>query len=174
MTPAEAEKLGLSEDERRRHVRIANGKANMGPLGKAEWMRIEVENLPNGDAVGCASHWTPPDPFKGVTTATMELARELARTGAFRADSRSQKWFGYAIADHLDIPVSYRGDNDQKDLARLNAIIKTWLKNKVLAIEERKDDQRKTREFIVPGPFKPEPQPVDCPPAYADDEFAEE
>ena len=36
MTPEEAAKLGLSEDERRLHVRISNGKANMGPLGKAK------------------------------------------------------------------------------------------------------------------------------------------
>jgi hypothetical protein len=52
MTPEEAAKLGLSEDERRLHVRISNGKANMGPLGKAKWLKLVVENLPNGDLVG--------------------------------------------------------------------------------------------------------------------------
>jgi hypothetical protein len=54
----------------------------MAPLGKAKWMKIEVENLPNGDQVACASQWEPPDPFKGLTTADMELAQKLARTGA--------------------------------------------------------------------------------------------
>jgi len=42
MTPEEAAKLGLSEDERRLHIRITNGKANAGPLGKAKWMRLVV------------------------------------------------------------------------------------------------------------------------------------
>jgi hypothetical protein len=46
MTPDEAAKLGITEDDRRRHVRIANGKANMGPLGKAEWIKIEVKTCP--------------------------------------------------------------------------------------------------------------------------------
>jgi hypothetical protein len=55
MTPAEADRLGMSEEERRLHVRVANGKANMAPLGKAEWMKIEVELLPNGDQVACAA-----------------------------------------------------------------------------------------------------------------------
>lgn len=61
MTPDEAAKLGITEDDRRRHVRIANGKANMGPLGKAEWIKIEVENLPNGDEVACSSRWIAPN-----------------------------------------------------------------------------------------------------------------
>jgi hypothetical protein len=29
------------------------------------------------------------------------------------------------------------------------------LENKVLNIEKRKDDGRKERSFIIPGPFKP-------------------
>src|SRR5262249_2666859 len=98
MTTDEAQKLGIAEDARRRHIRIANGKANMGALGKAEWIKIEVENLPNGDEVAVSSRWNPPDPFEGVSTADMETGRQLARTGEFRADSRSPKWFGYALA----------------------------------------------------------------------------
>jgi RecA-family ATPase len=169
MTPEEAAKLGLSEDERRLHIRIANGKANMGPLGKAKWMKLVVENLANGDAVACASPWTPPDPFKNITATDMELARTLAATGAYRADKRSPKWFGYELAKHFDLKVSHAGDTDPADLARIQSIIKTWLKNKVLEIEERKDDERKTRSFIIPGPFKPD-LPAALPAEYSDDE----
>jgi hypothetical protein len=156
MTPDEAIKLGLSEDERRLHIRIANGKANMGPLGKAKWMKLVVENLVNGDAVAVASPWSPPDPFKGVTATDMELARTLAATGEYRADMRSPKWIGYALAKHFDMAVSSSGDKDPKDLSRLKTIIKTWLNNKVLAIDPRNDDDGKLREFIIPGSFKPE------------------
>ena len=60
MIPVEATKLGIAEDDRRLHVRISNGKANMGPLGKASWFKLEVENLPNGDEIACASPWKPP------------------------------------------------------------------------------------------------------------------
>jgi hypothetical protein len=168
MTPDEAAKLGMSEDDRKLHIRIANGKANMGPLGKAKWMKLLVEDLVNGDHVAVASPWTPPDPFKNVTTADMELARKLAATGEYRADSRSPKWIGYGIADHLQIAVSHEGDNDAKDMARLNSIIKTWLKNKVLAIEVRKDTDGKDRKFVIAGSFKPSP-PAN---AYSNDEMS--
>jgi hypothetical protein len=129
MTPAEATKLGIPEDQRRLHIRISNGKANMAPIGKAHWIKIGVENLPNGDEVACASLWTPPNPFDGVTSAGVELARELARTGAHRADSRSSDWFGYPLARQLKIHVKPGQDNAPEDLARLKAIIKIWLKN---------------------------------------------
>jgi hypothetical protein len=153
MAPDEAAKLGISEDHRRRHIRVSNGKANMGPLGKAEWIKIEVENLPNGDEVAVSSRWKPPNPFDGVSTADMETARRLAATGEFRADSRSPEWFGYKLADLLHIPVSYRADNKPADLAKLNAIIKKWLENKVLKIVTRNDATSRERQFIVAGTF---------------------
>lgn len=156
MTRDEAVKLGLSDDERRLHIRITNGKANMGPLGKSKWMRLVVENLVNGDRIACASPWEPPDPFKYLTKTDMELARTLARTGAYRADRRSPEWFGYALAKQLGLTVAHEGHTDPKDLASLQAIIKKWLENRVLDIEKRRDEDRKDRSFIIPGPFKPE------------------
>jgi hypothetical protein len=149
MTPAEAEKLGMSDDERKLHIRIANG--NMAPLGKAEWMKIEVENLPNGDHVACASSWQPPNPFDDITVTDMELAQRLARTRAYRDDVRSPQWIGYALAEHLNLSVSYKGANDPKDLAKLKSIIKTWKDNKVLVVERRDDGSRHEKDFIVPG-----------------------
>jgi hypothetical protein len=70
----------------------------------------------------------------------------------------------YALAEQLNIPVAFGADNEPKDIARLKRIIKTWIKNKVLAIEEHTDEQRKKKRYIIPGSFKPEE------PAGADDE----
>src|SRR5262249_4516157 len=92
MAPAEATQLGIVEESRRLHVRIANGRANMGPLGKADWMKIAVENLPNGDQVACAPSWKPPDAFEGVSTADVEWCRNVAQGGAARWDVQSQEW----------------------------------------------------------------------------------
>jgi hypothetical protein len=151
MTPDEAARLGISEEDRRLHIRIANGKANMGPVGKAKWIKIELEILPNGDQVACASPWTPQNPFDNVTTAHVELARQLAQTGEYRADSRSPKWLGFALARLLGINVSADGALDRKAHAQVKQIMKTWLKNNVLRIEKRKDADRKERQYIVPG-----------------------
>jgi hypothetical protein len=151
MTPEEAIRLGIGEDERRRHVRVTNGKANMGPLGKATWFKLQVENLPNGDEIACASPWKPPGPFQGVSTADMHKCRTLAQTGTYRLDSRSAEWIGYVIAEVLNIKVAHGADNNGKDLARIKQIMKTWIKNGVLTIEKRKDSSRKERQFVVPG-----------------------
>jgi hypothetical protein len=63
MTTVEAAQLGVEENHRRLHVRIENGKGGPGPLGKATWVKIEVENLFNGDQVAIAVSWKPPDHF---------------------------------------------------------------------------------------------------------------
>jgi hypothetical protein len=153
MTQVEAKRLGIGEDDRRLHIRTANGKANMGPLGKASWFKLVVENLPNGDEIACSSPWKPENPFQGVSTADMHKCRELVRTGAYRLDSRARDWVGYAIATVLGINIAYGAENDLKDIARIKQVLATWLKNKVLATENRKDDKRRDRDFVVPGPW---------------------
>ncbi len=152
MSTAEAKKLGVPENERRRHVRIANGKANNGPIGTARWIRLEVEKLANGDEVAVASPWAPSNPTGEGATDTAELARELATTGEYREDSRSPEWFGYAIAPHLKIDVSCGSDNDPNAIAKVKSIIQTWRKNNVLATEKRKDSKGKLRQFFIAGP----------------------
>jgi hypothetical protein len=169
MTVDEAKRLGIGERARRLHIRISDGKANMGPLGAADWIKLIPKNLPNGDVVVCASSWTPPDPFAGVTVTDMELARELARTGAYKNDVRSADWFGFALATQLKIQVAFGAENDEKDVARIKDIIKTWIKNKVLMIESRHDEkQRKNKNYVVPGPFKAE-EPTEDDEAAVDD-----
>jgi hypothetical protein len=103
MTPDEAKKIGITEDTRRRHIRVANGKANMGPVGNANWIKIEVENLSNGDVVACTTLWKPPNPFEGVTVDTAKVAQKVSQGGAYRADPQAKDWFGYAIAPHLTL-----------------------------------------------------------------------
>jgi len=168
MMPEEAAKLGITDEHRRLHIRIANGKANMGPLGKAVWMKLVVEILPNGEEIACASSWAPPNPFDGLTVADMELARNWSGTGAYRADARSPDWFGYKLADHLRLDVRYgdRGpEGTAADIAKVKEIIAQWLKNKVLATEQRSDEHRKKRTFVVPGSYEP------APPQKAEDAF---
>jgi hypothetical protein len=152
MASKEAEEFGISEGERRRHIRISDGKANMAPLGTAKWIRLIEEFLPNGDAVACVCSWTPPDPFADVTTEDRRKASELAGSGEFREDSRSPEWFGYALAPLLNLDVRQGEKNDRKAIAKLKNIIKKWIKNGVLEIDERQDEKtRKNRKFIVRG-----------------------
>ena len=157
MSPEEANKLGIAEDQRRLHIRVANGKANMAPIGKAEWIKLVIEILPNGDEIACASSWKPPDPFKGQSTADMVKCRALTQTGAYRLDARSADWVGYMVADVLKINVAHGAENDPKDIARTKQILSKWFKNKVLTTEQRQDKNRHKRSFVIPGPWAEKP-----------------
>jgi AAA domain len=166
MTPEEAARLGIGEDDRRLHIRVANGKANFGPLGRAKWMKIEVENLPNGDQIACAISWTPQNAFRGVTTADMHECRKLAQTGAFRTDIRSPSWVGYMVAEVLKIDATPDGPNDPKDIARIKEILRIWFKNKVFDKQKRLDGGRKEREFVIPGSWTSDAAPARDPDEY--------
>jgi hypothetical protein len=156
MTSEEATKLGIAEDTRRLHIRVLNGKANMGPLGKANWFKLEIENLANGDQIACCGSWEPKNPFEGITAADMHKCRTIAATAAYRDDFRAQEWFGYAVAEVLNIPIAFGADNDPADIARIKQVIATWKKNKVIETERKEDKHRNWRTFIVPGPWKDE------------------
>jgi hypothetical protein len=119
MTPEEATRLGISEEDRRLYVRTTNGKANMDRIGEVSWFKLEPVILANGDKIACASPWKPPNPFQGVTTADMHKCRALTQTGAFRLDVRANNWIGYLVADILKINVAHGADNDPKDVARI-------------------------------------------------------
>jgi RecA-family ATPase len=148
MTRAQATQIRVPEQERRRYIRISNGKANMGPVGKVTWMKIEVENLPNGDKVACVTSWKPPKPVDSITKADAEVAKKLAQGGAHRADPQAKKWFGYFLGERLGLDPC----NNPADKAKLKTIIENWLETKILRTELRKDETRKEKKFIVPGP----------------------
>lgn len=103
MTTAEASQLGISEEHRRLHVRIDGGKNNPGPIAKAHWVKIETEDLPNGDIVAVATPWNPPKPFDGVTIAQMHECRKAVQGGAFRDSVQSPDSLKPAQNKVLDI-----------------------------------------------------------------------
>jgi hypothetical protein len=149
MTSKEAADFGIAV-EAWRYIRIDDGKQNLKPPGEAVWTKSASQILPSGESVGVLQPWTPPKVFDGITKADAQVAQKVAQGGAFRASIQSPEWFGYAL-----------GNKAHK--AKLNGMIKTWIKNKVLKIELRPDERRKDKEFIVPGPtiMSPNHQPDD-------------
>jgi hypothetical protein len=153
MTPKEATALGLfmNDDMRRRYIRIGNGKANKAPVGNAAWMRIEVQTLPNGDEIAVTKDWTP-RASAGLDPAIVAAARQIAQTGTYRADKRSPRWFGYALAPMLGLTVVYGvSKSDEPECKQLDAIFKALVKMGAIAIEGRKDDHREIRQYVVAG-----------------------
>src|SRR5262249_30540819 len=114
-----------------------------------KWSRVVSKILANGDNVGALEAWQYPDAFANVTTADMYAIRDLASKQDFRADSRAKNWIGKAIAERLNLNPA-----NKADLAKTKRILKTWIGNGVLAIDTHEDDQRKKRDYIVPGRLK--------------------
>jgi hypothetical protein len=82
-------------------------------------------------------------------TRDMHAVRELAGRNEYRADSRADNWIGRAIGERLDLDVT-----DPASAGKVKRISKTWIKNGVLAIDEREDDHRKKRKYVIPGQLK--------------------
>jgi hypothetical protein len=83
----------------------------------------------------------------------MRWMRETVRNGDYRRDPRSPEWVGRPLLEHLDLDPDNRSDRK-----RVNAVLKTWFDNGVLAIEDREDNQRHKKRFVIPGPWNNDPE----------------
>ena len=80
------------------------------------------------------------------------MARE---DGTYRKDPRADKWIGHAVAEVVELDTE-----DEADRRQIKELLKTWFANGVLDTEERKDEARRLRTFVVPGNWNEEGAPV--------------
>lgn len=154
MTADEAAKAGL--ETHIDHFRIeAAGKNNLARSSeRAIWhKRVSVE-LPNGEFVAAVTSWEWPDAFDGVSkedARRVQMAIEAMTGEPPSASNRSAKWAGYVVARVLGWDAEDKGG-----LARINTMLKTWVRTGVLAISEM-HDSRNGREVkvITAGPTNP-------------------
>jgi len=146
MTSDEAIALNVPEDERRFFFRIDNDKANLAPPEATDWYRMNNVDLANGDSVGVACGWSPPDAFDGITTHHLIQAQKAIGTGKWRENSQAKAWAGRAIAPILDLDP-----DDKRDRKRLSTILKKWVSEGVLSIVIDEDEKRMEKEFVVVG-----------------------
>ncbi len=167
MTPKEAARFGVSEEQRRAFLRIEDAKVNLSPAGSARWVCIVGVPLdngagywPKGDFVGVAESWTPPTAQSGTGA---DLARVQAALMASprppRADQRSPEWIGWTVARVMGLdtggPSTAKEDRtpDQAAaLARVRAIVAGWVQSGGLVERQELDaDTRKKHRFVFAG-----------------------
>jgi hypothetical protein len=146
MAKEEAEKLGIAETEARFFFRVDNDKANLAPPGSTTWYRMNNVDLDNGDAVGVACPWSPPDLFEGVTTTHLMRVQKAVGAGEWRENAQSSAWVGYPIAEAMMMDA-----DEPRDRKRIAAMLKEWIRNGVLEVVEGEDNQRRKRKFVVVG-----------------------
>jgi hypothetical protein len=168
MTAAEAERMGIEEEERLRYGRLDDAKQNhSAPGGHPHWFEKKSVDIGNGvddrpsDNVGVMVPWKPPGLMDGVPRDEIrEVLDSIQRgilgpqnepTGQFYTRHTTSKdkgrWVGNLLMEALD-------DCDE---AKAKGIIKEWLKNKVLEEFKYTDKgQRKPRKAIRCGPVADE------------------
>jgi hypothetical protein len=143
MTPAEAARAGIREEQRWRYIRLDSGKANYAGAGEdAMWYQLKSVVLANGDDVGVIAPWRFPAATDDVTEVHRERVQEMARIGSYRVDVRSADWIGRAVAEVLDL------DADRK---RIKLILKNWFDSGALTTKERTGPNRMVRTFVTAG-----------------------
>jgi hypothetical protein len=153
MTDEEAAKLNVPADERFFYFRVDNDKANLAPPERGDWYRMNNQDLANGDSVGVACSWTPPDAFSGVTTAHLMRFQHSLGNGDWRRDSQAKAWVGQQLVDILDlrIDLSAKTDEVKRAKARIKTIVERWIAEGALEVVKKPDRNRDEREFVVVG-----------------------
>ncbi len=146
-----ARELGIPDDQRRRCISVADDKHNRAPAEKADWYRLESIDLGNGaddhpgDNIAVVVPWTLPDAFDGIKESDLYAVQWLVSRGSYRANAQAHEWVGHAVAKALGLEV-------ERDKARINRLIKTWIANGVLLVELRKEPKTsKSRQYIAVG-----------------------
>ena len=136
VTEEDAMRLGIDEREARGIFRVDDGKANLAPPAeKAVYRRMVGVQLPNDEWVGVATAFDLPDPFENITNKmVLDMQNIVAKAEAdgepFRASVQAKQWVGHAIAPVLKLDTENRAQKSQ-----LSGIIKTWINNGVLKVE---------------------------------------
>ena len=146
MTEEEADKAGIDPAEAKFIFRTSNDKANLSPPDAADWYRMNNVDLDNGDKVGVACPWKWPNAFEGVTEDKLRQIQAAVGNGEWREDIRSNDWVGHAIGS-----IVGKDPNDRAHKRQIAEMVRQWIKNGVLDIENRLDAKRMRRAFVVTG-----------------------
>jgi hypothetical protein len=146
MSADEATQLGINKDERRQYISVQDDKHNRAAPEAANWFQLISVDLGNGDSVGVAEPWMPPEPADLFTTDDIIRVQEATTAGIFRYDWRSPDWIGHVVGNVLGW-----NSKDGPSRKRIEWILSEWIKDGHFKTEDRQDDKRKVRKFIVIG-----------------------
>lgn len=151
MTPEEADRLGIADQDRRRFINVSDDKHNRAPAEKADWFQLVGIDLGNGgiglgDNVAAVAPWTLPDPFDDITTRDLAGVQKAISEGERRENAQAAQWAGKAVATVLGLDAEKKADK-----SRIKSMLRTWISNGFLRVVEREDKNRDLRKWIETG-----------------------
>ncbi len=163
---------GLDATETSRITVVRNGaKPNMQPRGGGmSYFRMESVKLdngtveyPEGDSIGVATPWTPPNAFEGVTLNDLAKVQEAigARVIPPAAAATNHDWAGHLVAEVMGLDVGEasssaktRTTEQNRDRKRVSELLAAWIKNGALRHDTIRSerDGRDVKVIVVGEP----------------------
>jgi hypothetical protein len=157
MSEEEAKRFGIDPDERKAYVRLDKAKANIVRTVKASWFKLvsirlgnKSETYPEGDEVQAIEPWTPPDAWQGLSAEHIGLILDKLEAGMpdgnrYSGDGNARKRAAWLVV------VEITGKTE----AQAREIIRTWLKDGLIAAREYENQQdRKKAKGLYVDPIK--------------------
>jgi hypothetical protein len=153
MSDGEGDTFGIPAEERRLYVRLDSSKVNIAPpSGEATWFKLVGVHLdngtpdyPNGDDVQTVVPWQPPKTWDSLSSAQLNAALDEIEAGLPNGQRYSD---APKAADRAAWKAVQRHCPDRTE-PQSREIVKTWVKNGVLIIEDYDDPmERKPRKGL--------------------------
>jgi hypothetical protein len=151
MSEQEAKDFGVPVEQCRLYVRLDSGKVNIAPPSSgATWFKLVGVQLgngndtyPAGDNVQTVERWHPPETWSGVSSVQLNavLTDIAAGLSDDQGNATGRRYTeGNKTTARSAWPVVQRHCPDRTE-AQCREIIRTWLKNEVLVMEEYDDPE---------------------------------
>ena len=152
MSSDEAKTYDLSEEERRRLIRLDDGKLNLSLKADPRWYRLASINIgngneeyPSGDNVQAIETWTPPAMWASLSTHICNQILDQLATGLPDGERYSAAPAAKPPRAAWCVVMEHVPTLNQKQAAE---VIRTWLRNRVI---EQKEYHSKVRGEDVKG-----------------------
>jgi hypothetical protein len=142
---------GISDDEIRRYISVADDKHNRAPAEAADWFKLVPVDLGNGtsgnldfgDSIAVVESFKLEKPSLEISDETREEILRVIAAGEWRDDIQAGAWVGKAFAEVLKVDLG-----DKRDKATIKWMKAQWLQKGFLVIVEKRDQKRGKKKFV--------------------------
>ena len=142
---------GISDDEVRRYISVADDKHNRAPAEAADWFKLVPVDLGNGtsgnldfgDSIAVVESFKLEKPSLEISDEDHNEILRVIAAGEWRDDIQAGAWVGKAFAEVLKVDLG-----DKRDKATIKWMKAQWLKNGLLVVVEKSDKKRVKKKFV--------------------------
>jgi RecA-family ATPase len=160
LNPMSAEEANNANVENRHlHFRTTDAKANLAPRSdKSDWYQMVGHDLGNAtaerpsDHIGVCTPWRWPNAMADVRVSDLLAVQKVINAGSYKDSVQAKNWAGHAVAEAMGFDLE-----DGKEKAKAKQCLAEWKKSGALRVEQKEDENRRQRPFVVVGEWANDP-----------------